>query len=351
MAGGSIENLITQTDALMRQVVDEAEHSAVDTFKTNDPSLYGMIRYHLGWVDERFSQVHADPGKRIRPAVCLLSTGAAGGNPEQAVPVAAGIELLHNFTLMHDDVQDRSALRRGRPTVWQLWGEAQAINAGDATFALSQLAVLRAVDRGMSPETLSGIVEAFNRMTLKIVEGQVLDLGFEQRSTVSADDYLRMISGKTAAIVAFATWAGARVADCSATTCERFHEFGQALGLGFQVRDDFLGIWGEDSETGKQSGDDIRGRKQSIPIIMLLEAVSDRQRDELQRIYRQPEITDDNVDTVREMLDEYGVSSRLQKLTTTYHDQALSLIEQIAEESPERRALVELCERLVDRDR
>ena len=238
MTARAIEELIELTEGLMRDVVDEAESASLNPSASAEPSLYGMIRYHLGWVDEQFSDVRADPGKRVRPAVCLLSTGAAGGDPKHAIPVAAGIELLHNFTLMHDDVQDSSTMRRGRPTVWHLWGEAQAINAGDATFALSQLAALRGRSAGMDGETLADIVDAFNRMTLQIVEGQVLDLGFEQRVNDRPDDYLRMISGKTAAIVAFATCAGARVAGCHADICEQDREFGRLLGLGFQVRDD-----------------------------------------------------------------------------------------------------------------
>lgn len=351
MTSHAIEGLISQTEALMRQVVDEAENAAADTFQSADLPLYDVIRYHLGWVDEQFSTALADPGKRVRPMVCLLGTGAAGGVPEQAIPIAAGIEFLHNFTLMHDDIQDHSELRRGRPTVWQYWGEAQAINAGDATFALSQLALFKAVDRGMESATLAEIATEFNRMTLKIVEGQVLDLGYEQRSNITTEDYLRMISGKTAAIVAFASWSGARVAGCDAATCNGFHEFGRLLGLGFQVRDDYLGIWGDDSSTGKQAGDDIRGRKQSIPIIMLMESMTGVERTQLRKIYARELLDSDDVVGVTGMLDEKGVASRVQGLTSTYHDQALELIYQIAEPNPARDALIELAERLVDRSR
>ncbi len=351
MKARAIDELIVRTEGLMREVVDQAEAASPGTSASGDPSLYGMIRYHLGWVDQHFSTVSADPGKRVRPVVCLLSTGAAGGNSEHAIPVAAGIELLHNFTLMHDDVQDQSALRRGRSTIWNLWGEAQAINAGDATFALSQLAVLRGRDQGMDAETLADVIEAFNKMTLQIVEGQVLDLGFAERANVTPADYLRMISGKTAAIVGFATWAGARIAGCAPASCEQFREFGRLLGLGFQVRDDFLGIWGEDDHTGKQAGDDIRGRKQSIPIIMLMESLSERQRRELLEIYGRETIGEQDVSRVTEMLDEHGVAERVNELTQQYHDQALDLLDRVTRPTAERDQLVELCERLVERSR
>jgi geranylgeranyl diphosphate synthase, type I len=347
----AIEEWIEQTDWFMRQIVDEAESRAVGTFRDGDLSLYNVVRYHMGWVDEQFLPVVADPGKRVRPSVCLLSTGAAGGDLNTAIPVAAGIELLHNFTLMHDDIQDRSALRRGRPTVWRLWGEPQAINAGDATFALSQLAVLRAVQMGLDSDLATEITAEFNRMTLRIVEGQVLDLGFETRADITVDDYLRMIGGKTAAIVAFASWSGARVAGCDHTVSDRFHEFGRMLGLGFQVRDDFLGIWGDDSTTGKQSGDDIRGRKQSVPIIMLMESATDAERLELQRIYQQPTIDQRDVDVVTGLLDEHGIGERVQLLTESYHHEALALLNDIASENEYSAALIGLAERLVDRSR
>jgi geranylgeranyl diphosphate synthase, type I len=351
VAQRSIDLLMNDTETLMRRVVDDAEQLAGEAFHSDDLSLYGVIRYHLGWVDEHFSPMNADGGKRMRPMICLLSTGAADGDPGQAIPVAAAMEFLHNFTLMHDDIQDRSELRRGRPTVWRRWGEAQAINAGDATFAISQLALLRA-DHGTLPaETVLEIMNEFNRMTLQIVEGQVLDLGFEQRWNVSQDDYLRMISGKTAAIVRFATWAGSRIAGCSETTSDQFSEFGQLLGLGFQIRDDFLGIWGDDSTTGKKSGDDIRGRKRSIPIIMLLDSVSERQRAELQRIYEQDEILPEHVETITEMLDEHGIAERVQALTERYHDRATTLIAENATPGPFRESLLSLAAGLVDRSR
>lgn len=351
MAEDAIYRLIERTDALMRTVVDEAESRTEGMFKAADLPLYNVVRYHMGWVDEEFLTGTADGGKRVRPAVCLLSAGAAGGDPDAAIPVAAGIELLHNFTLMHDDIQDRSELRRGRPTVWQKWGEEQAINAGDATFALSQLALIKAGERGIDPDTLVEIFGEFNRITLRIVEGQVLDLGFEQRSEITVDDYLRMIGGKTAAIVAFAAWAGARVARCDRANSTRFHEFGRMLGLGFQVRDDFLGIWGEASDTGKQPGDDIRGRKKSVPIIMLMEALAERDREELVALYQKESITQDDVASVTSLLDEYQISARVQQLVETYHSEALGLLDEIAEPGDYRDALSGLAERLIERSR
>jgi geranylgeranyl diphosphate synthase, type I len=336
---------------LMKDVVQDAEREAEDAFRDDDLPLYDVVRYHLGWVDESFQPADADPGKQIRPAICLLCTEAAGGRPDVAVPVAAAIELLHNFTLIHDDVQDRSEYRRGRRTVWRNWGISQAINAGDAAFALSQLALLRLSDHDIDSKVIVDLVAAFNRVTLEIVEGQVLDLGFERRWDIRADDYTRMISGKTAAIVAFAARSGAVVAGCDASVADRFHMFGSLLGLGFQMRDDYLGIWGDRSSTGKEPGDDIRGRKRSIPIVMLLDSLSEHQLATLRQVYNQPELSPHDVETVTEMLDEHRVSERVQSMTARYHDQALELLDSIAEGSPAKDQLASLAERLVDRAR
>jgi geranylgeranyl diphosphate synthase, type I len=183
------------------------------------------------------------------------------------------------------------------------------------------------------------------------VRRPVADLGFAQRWDIGVDDYLRMIDGKTAAIVAFAAWSGARIAGRDDVVCEDFREFGRLLGLGFQIRDDFLGIWGDASATGKQPGDDIRGRKQSIPIIMLLGLLSERQARDLRDLYHQEDVLADDVERVTALLDEFGVAERVQQLTMSYHDQALDLLGKFAGPSPERDILEDLAERLVDRSR
>ena len=191
-----------------------------------------------------------------------LAAGAAG-EPRAAAPVAAAVELLHNFTLIHDDIQDESPTRRHRPTVWSLWGVGQAINAGDALFAAAHLPLYRLASTDVSTDLTLRLVEAFDRMTITIVEGQTLDLSFEARPDVSPGEYLEMIAGKTAAIIRFGAWAGALLGGADEATASRWAEFGLALGLGFQVRDDQLGIWGVREATGKAPADDVRRRKQS----------------------------------------------------------------------------------------
>lgn len=289
-------------------------------------SLIGtMARYHLGWVDQTRTPIAAgaiDRGKRMRPGLALLACEAAGGDRRTAVSLAAAIELLHNFTLIHDDIQDGSPSRRHRPTVWALWGSGQAINAGDALFAVAQLALLDLAKQGVAAETVIRLTAAFNRMTIEIVSGQTLDLGFEGRRDVQPDDYLTMISGKTAAIVQFAAWGGAILAGARDAVAERFGEFGRALGLGFQIQDDLLGIWGASATTGKAAADDIRRRKQSLPIVLLRERADAPVRSELDVLYAGDEIDGAGIRRVLDLLDRYDVRTAVESEVRRRHDQA-----------------------------
>jgi geranylgeranyl diphosphate synthase type I len=345
------DKLITRVERLMRDALDTVERSRdADTlFGAGDLPLYGVLRYHLGWVDQQFQPAEFDSGKRIRPLVCLLSAGAVG-NDEPAVPAAAAIELLHNFTLIHDDIQDRSETRRHRATLWKLWGEGQAINAGDAMFAISQIVLLRALEHGVDPHRVSDVARGFNETALRIVEGQVLDLGFERRWEISVDDYLRMIGRKTAAIVGFSAWSGAWLAGADFETSRRFRDFGELLGVGFQVQDDLLGIWGDPAVTGKPAADDIRRRKKSLPIIALASAVDAAEFEELAEIYRGEAVNDAAVGKVLELLARYDVREQIQRVVGRYHDDARLLLESAAAPSPARRALEALIDRMARRD-
>ncbi len=315
------------------------------------PVLAEMVRYHLGDLDPELRPAASgtvDRGKRIRPAVAMLSAVAVGGEAERGAVVAAAIELLHNFTLIHDDIQDESPTRRHRPTVWNLWGVGQAINAGDALFAAAHLPFFRLADLGVPPELALRLLEAFERMTIEIVAGQTLDLGFEGRADVTGDDYLHMIAGKTAAIVRYAAWAGAMLGGASDAVADQFATFGLALGIGFQVRDDALGIWGDTAATGKARADDIRRRKQSLPILLLRERAGPATRDELLQIYQTPVIEAAGIERVLALLTEYEVQATIEAQVQRYHDQARSALVTATnrDPNPARDRLLDLVERL-----
>lgn len=316
------------------------------------PLLAGMVRYHLGYANLDLQPIDPrtiDRGKRIRPAVTLLVAGAAGGDPAQAAPVAAAIELLHNFTLIHDDIQDESATRRHRPTVWHTWGDKQAINAGDALFAVAHLPLFTLPARGVSTERTLAILDAFERMTIEIVEGQTLDLGFETRGDVTAGDYLDMISGKTSAIIRFAAWAGATIAGADDATAARWADFGLELGLGFQIHDDLLGVWGTQAETGKRQADDIRRRKRSYPFLLLRERLDSSTQAELNAIYAQDDVSEEDVARVLTLMDTRDVRSDVERAVAGYHDSAAAVLGGSARNTTYQRQLQALVESLATR--
>ncbi len=291
------EPLQSQASRMIPAVEKEMQDVLKYDSKQSD-SFYGMMHYHMGWVDKEFHSAETKSGKRVRPLLCLLTTEAAGANWEQAVPGAASIEILHNFSLVHDDIQDVSPTRRGRPTVWRLWGENLAINSGDAMFAIAHLAMNRLSERGVPSANTVHAIRRLDETCVDLTIGQHADMSFEERNDVTVDEYLRMIHGKTAALLSLSTELGAIVADCPPNVVKHYAEFGRDLGLAFQVRDDILGIWGDETKLGKSSATDIVTRKKSLPILYGL-----TNSPRLAKLYSQ-ETNDENF--VQEVVEELG---------------------------------------------
>jgi geranylgeranyl diphosphate synthase type I len=261
--------------------------------------MYGQMQYHLGWVDQQLRPDDGYPGKLLRPKLLLLSyelAWAQGQNPSTnplalslrpALPAAAAVELAHNFTLLHDDIQDGDVERRHRPTVWSLWGIPQAILVGDALLALTRLHLWKVLDEGVEPATALNIAKLFDTALLKLTEGQHLDMSFEQQQQVSLSSYKEMISRKTALLMSCATEMGATLGTCNQEIIEDLARFGHALGLAFQVRDDMLGVWATERESGKLPLGDIYRRKKSLPILHAFQYAQPDDRQVMTRIYNQ----------------------------------------------------------------
>jgi geranylgeranyl diphosphate synthase type I len=336
----------------------EAEMRAV--VQTDDPrhaGLFGMLRYHLGWADATFNACQAQTGKLVRPVLCLLACEACGGDWQQALPTGAAIELIHNFSLIHDDIEDQDETRRGRPTVWALWGEAQGINAGDTLFTLAQLALVRLSERSVPATTVVAALRLLNRTCLALTCGQYLDIGFESRSplehTVSITDYLAMVEGKTAALVACACEMGGLVAagdppPGSGHSARRAHlrSFGRHLGLAFQMRDDVLGIWGDSALIGKPVGADVARRKKSLPILHGLERSA-----ELRALLAQEALSPADVQHATVLLQKTNSREYTEQLAREHHAQALAALEEADLQGPAAQALHELAQRLISRER
>ncbi len=250
---------------LMLPAIEEELHAVIDrTTNPVYPVLRGMLAYHLGW--EGPGAGPEAQGKRIRPLLVLLCAQASGGDWRAALPAAAAVELLHNFSLIHDDIQDNSPLRRGRETVWKVWGIPQAINAGDVMFTKAFRALHRLEDT-VSMQAVLAAHRVLEETCLKLTEGQYLDISFETRKTLPLEDYWAMIAGKTSALLGCCAELGALAGGADETCRVSFREYGVNLGLAFQVLDDWLGIWGDTSLTGKSIESDLGSGKKTLPVL------------------------------------------------------------------------------------
>ncbi|RIK24025.1 MAG: polyprenyl synthetase [Anaerolineae bacterium] len=309
-----------------------------------DP-FYGMMHYHMGWADEQLQPADGNSGKRIRPVLCLLACAAAGGDWQQALPAAAAIEILHNFSLVHDDIEDNSPTRRGRPTLWTLYGQPQAINTGDAMFALAHLALARLADRGVPPPVVVHALRRFDETCVELTRGQYADMGFETRDGVAVADYLAMITGKTAVLVSLAAELGALVAGVDATRARVFADFGLNLGLAFQVQDDILGIWGDERITGKSAATDIITRKKTLPVLFGLSRSQG-----LRELYDKSEAGEDFVRTAVFLLDQTGAQEYAAGEAARYSKAAIDNLEAAEPLEPAATALWQLTDMLLRRD-
>ena len=318
----TMAHLIPQIDAELREITQTPHHRL--------GPYYGMIHYHLGWTDEELNPTRPSSGKRLRPLLCLLSHQAVGGRPADALPAACAIELIHNFSLVHDDIQDGSQTRRGRRAVWDIWGMDQGINVGDGLFALAHLALHRLSERGLSPNRQLAASFSLNRACLALCEGQYFDMAFEGLLDVEMDQYLWMIRCKTAALLAAAAETGVSLATNDARMRERFFHFGEHLGLAFQIQDDVLGAWGDEQITGKSAASDIRDRKKTLPVVYALNQSENRQAARrLAELYsRQAPMDEATIQMVLEILQEVGARQQAEKLARNYYHLALQNLEE-----------------------
>lgn len=304
--------------------------------------LHRMLRYHLGWEGEG-AGVEAR-GKRIRPMIVLLTTVAGGGSWEQAVPAAAAVELVHNFSLIHDDIQDRSEFRRGRETVWKKWGVAQAINAGDALFSLAHIS-LQHLQETIPMDRKVRASNILRQACLTLTQGQFLDLDYESRGTLSLKSYWPMIKGKTASLLAACAELGALIAGADGNVLAAYRDFGMNIGLAFQVHDDYLGIWGNAAKTGKSVESDLLSGKKSLPILFGLE-----KDDEFAARWQNGNISSAFVGELAGMLEREGAKEFTINTVNQLTQKALNALNAAQPVREGKVALVELANMLAKRD-
>lgn len=331
----------TLTQSMLILVEDELRRAVALAGDPGLEPLRAMLAYHMGWEGEGAGP--AAQGKRIRPLLVLLTCAAAGGVWEQALPAAAAVELVHNFSLIHDDIEDNSPLRRGRQTVWKRWGIPQAVNAGDAMFTLAHLWLLR-LAQSTSAETALAACQILQSTCLHLTQGQYLDLAYEQRRDLQQADYWPMVGGKTAALLAACTGLGALAAGAPEARCQAYRLFGERLGLAFQVQDDLLGIWGSAEMTGKSAESDLAAGKKSLPVLFGLE-----QKGRFFQRWQQGPISLEQAPAVANLLEQEGAHRFTQAAADRLTAEALQALDEAQPRGEAGQLLRDLANRLLQR--
>jgi geranylgeranyl diphosphate synthase, type II len=305
-------------------------------FDDNANSLEAPIQYILSLG-----------GKRIRPILTLMACELFEGNVHQSVNAALAIEVFHNFTLLHDDIMDKAPIRRGKPTVHEKWNESKAILSGDAM-------LIHAYKLLMEEEYANHLVDIlnlFNQTALEVCQGQQSDMDFEVMESVSVDEYLEMIRLKTAVLLGAALELGAILADSSLESRSLIYQFGQNLGLAFQLRDDLLDVFGEQDKVGKQEAGDILSNKKTYLYLKALEIANEQQRDKLRNYYASTEFDNqEKITAVKAIFSSLGVPQIAEQLIEDYHDKSIRSLMQIEASDEKKKPLLDLAKQLFVRE-
>ncbi|MFN8520659.1 MAG: polyprenyl synthetase family protein [Chloroflexota bacterium] len=314
LTSNDLDRLIADTEDEMERVIEAAQDERT-------AELYGWIRFHLGLDRD------APRGKRLRPLLGLLAYQSIAGEHQRALPGAAAVEMGHNFSLVHDDIQDNSPERRHRPALWAITGVAQAINTGDTLFTLSRLALHRLEDLGFPPRTVLDLMRLYDETCLALCEGQYLDIAASEGGTpMSVEGYLDMIGRKTAALIAGSVQAGAMLATDDPRVIESFRSFGWALGMAFQINDDLLGIWGDEQDTGKLASD-LAEHKRTLPLLHALEHATIQDRQRLLAIVGSAEPAAEEVAEARDIMERTGSRAFTRGRAAAWRDEALGQLQ------------------------
>lgn len=333
-------SLDRQARAMLPLIETELKRQVRRLAAPSTRGFHDMLAYHMGWTG---TSARKGQGKRIRPLLTLLVNASVGGRWRDAAPAAAALELVHNFSLVHDDIQDNSPTRRGRATLWKKVGAPLAINAGDALFTIAGQATLD-LARSFEPATVLAAAGILQQACLDLTKGQFLDLYHQGARHLSITGYWQMIDGKTAALIAACTHIGALLGGASPAKSQQYRRFGQLLGLAFQVQDDILGIWGEEARTGKSAASDLVEGKLSLPVIYGL-----RNKGEFSRRWRDAHARASNAPRLRKLLEQEGALEHSTRQANRLTREAVAALRRLRPQGEAGTALEELSAQLLAR--
>ncbi len=336
-------DLLIDIDTAIREFINSHEHKA--------PIFWHQIYEHF---DYEYPDALKNPdamaaGKRVRPLLMALVARSISGDYKHVLPSAIALELTHNFTLIHDDIMDESDKRRGRTTIWKNYGIAQAIDSGDGLFALAILSTLQLDSAGNSPEKALAASRELMQACLDTVEGQALDISFEDRLDITPEEYLKMIGLKTGRFIEIAVKIGALLSTDDETIIENYSTFGKYLGLAFQMWDDYLGIWGDPDVIGKSATGDIEQKKKSYPITYAFTHADEPQQKRLHYIYSKDTLEENDVLEVLGVLDEVDARDKTKAIVEEYYSTAMNALDALALDNADYDNLKKLAEFVVQR--
>ena len=316
-----------QVTALQQRFTHDIQATLREAIAGSESELSPLLRYHLGWETKDGQPSTEGGGKALRPLLCLAACDLAGGDWRKALPAAAALELVHNFSLVHDDIQDRDATRHGRETLWAIHGEPKAVSAGNAMRVIADKTLMSLAGGGLAPEVAIDVAAELTERYLEMIEGQYMDMSFETSDDVTVDQYLDMVGRKTGALIESAMYIGALVATGNIDAARAFGACGRRLGLAFQIRDDYLAVWGDPDATGKAVGADIRRKKKSMPVVHLFQRSSGEDRDWLVEAYAGGgEVAGQDVERILELLDQVGTPDYVQAAASAHAAEAVEAI-------------------------
>ena len=276
---------------------------STDITKTIEEELSTITPDNLGEASVYLTRAG---GKMLRPALTLITAEAVGGNRESALKSAAAIELIHTFSLIHDDIMDDDDMRRGKPSVHTVWGEPLAILAGDTLFSKAFGLVITSKEDNISADRVAESLAVVADACVKICEGQALDMGFEGNFDVQEEEYMEMIFKKTAALIAGACKAGAIVGGADSEVIDAMYEYGRLIGLAFQIQDDYLDVISDEKDLGKPVGSDIVEGKMTLMVVKALSEANEEDKEKLVKILSDPESPQEDVDIAIDLFNKYG---------------------------------------------
>lgn len=327
--------LVSAPDAIEQEI----KSIVFEDIGKSSPILFEVIQDHFGW-----NTTVPTSGKKMRPMLCLLAAQAGGLNWKKALPAAAAIEIIHNYSLIHDDIEDQDKIRHNRPTAWVKFGVPQAINAGDALLAAGINSVFR-LENDFSEGQKELVLRKLIQAVIILTKGQSLDLENSFHQIISTSDYELMISEKTAALIKTSVSIGAILAGFSSEKIGRLEAYGNAVGMAFQIQDDWLGIWGDSKKTGKSTANDLLAHKMSLPVIMGL-----NEGQTFNKFWLKNTISSTNVNKAVDLLEKDGIKELAGQAEKNWWQSASNAIEPLLKNYPQLLLLVEYSESLRNRD-